>query len=73
MNLELPSEKYKKSYLEAVKEFLEKGEYLEREHLKIGLESDFSEHIQSIRDKINIEKVKEGKVPETIYWLIDNE
>ena len=70
MDLVLPSEKYKESYLEAEKEFQEAGENLEKE---LHSAKDFSEFVQKLEDKKDASKVREGRVQETIYWLVDNE
>ncbi|MGV8087143.1 MAG: GNAT family N-acetyltransferase [Candidatus Woesearchaeota archaeon] len=75
IRLELPNIKYKKTYLETVKEFLEKGsdnvatEHYFRKSLD-ELEHSFELFVQEYLDKRTRTPTKE-RVPSTQFWIID--
>lgn len=75
IRLELPNIKYKKTYLNAVKEFLEKGsdnestEHYFRKSLD-ELDNSFEAFVQEYLDKMNGIQT-EGRVPSTQFWIID--
>lgn len=76
IRLELPHIKYKKTYLEAVKEFQEQGEE------NISTEHYLKHNINELRKSFNLlvqEKIdnhnniqKEGWVQSTEFWIIDD-
>ena len=74
IRLELPSIKYKESYLKAVREIMEKGaenesnEHYLRRNIN-DLENNFEEFVQELKDKKI--KPKENRVPSTEFWIID--
>lgn len=73
MELVLPSEKYKESYIEAAKEFLAEGSGFGEVANNELLSGDFDSFISSAEKKREERKRNKGWVPETMYWLIDND
>lgn len=78
MELVLPSEIYKESFLEGVQEFKTAEPFSSRyTHYKnMSLEkarSDFPAYLAHERDKALGKNLPEGFVPQTNYWLIDND
>lgn len=73
MELALPSEKYKESYLEAAREFFAEGVSFGREANEALIRGDFESFIKASENKKEEVKRKKGWVPETTYWLVDNE
>ena len=74
IKLELPNIKYKKSYINAVKEIKEKGPDNESNehyltHSLEKLETNFEEFVQELKNKIT--KPKENRVPSTQFWIRD--
>ena len=74
MLLVQPQEKYKDSFLEAINEFKSKdlhGRYkdLDTEYIK----NDFSTYITNLDLESKGINLAEGRVPQTTYWLIDND
>ena len=74
MKLVIPSQKYKKSYLAAEREFFKVGEIkaIERPYYEMMVK-DFSSFLldeENQRKGINLRK---GRVSQTRYWLIDEE
>lgn len=76
MRLVQPSIQYKDSFLNAVKEY--QNEVLDdrRDYLELNideLQSDFSSYIERVLSESEGKNVPEGYVPQTTYWLIDND
>lgn len=69
MELVEPSEKYRQSYLEALKEFHSEGWNLEFRYNEIA--SDFEKFTKSLRDKKNERTA--SRVPETYLWAVEAE
>lgn len=74
MKLTLPSQKYKKSYIAAEKEFFKAGEVKRAElpyyHAMIENFDAFLQDEENQRKGINLRK---GRVPQTRWWLIDGD
>jgi len=69
----LPSTKYKKSFLEAVREF-KKENNLYVLSVDISVEKitkNFPEYVEQIRNLAKGIHLTKGYVPETVYWLVD--
>lgn len=78
MELVIPSEKYKDSYIEAVREFqasAEAGHRGERyTELSVQeLEANFDTYVDRERSHSLGRNLPEGYVPETTYWLVDGD
>lgn len=72
MKLILPSEEYKESFIEAVKEYRAEGD-MHRYDLDINfLENNFAKYVSQILAQANGESLPEGYVPQTTFWLVDN-
>lgn len=69
----LPSKKYKKSFLEAVKEFRKENNwYVLSVDIPIDeVNKNFSAYVQRIRNLSKGIGLAKGYVPETVYWLVD--
>ncbi len=65
-----PSEKFKESFIENVKEFQAEDRHLE-ENLE-ELIKDFGNRVQDLLDETDPSKLKPGRVPMTVLWLVDN-
>ncbi len=76
--LQLPSEEYKDSFLEALAEYQytpleESVDRLDLYNLKVDyLQQDFGTFVAKLRSQAHGENLPEGYVPMTQYWLIDN-
>jgi predicted acetyltransferase len=68
--LVLPSSRYKTSYLEALREFQREGRYNYHDVDKLQL--DFQPHVEEERQCIHDENIMAYRVPETIFWLVDD-
>lgn len=69
MQLILPSKTYKKSFLDALKEFHAEGYELAYDAKKI--DTDFDGFVRNIHDRIaGIDPTQ--KVPDTLFWLVDH-
>lgn len=66
-----PSIKYKRSYLEALKEFHNEGRNQDQNYEKIS--SDFSGFLKNFQDQVNGKNLSKGMVPESNFWLVDIE
>lgn len=67
--LNKPSLEYKESYLEAVLEFQSEGRYTD---LQVdALEKNFQSYITKLEQESAGEQLAPGRVPQTVYWLID--
>ena len=65
-----PSVTYKDSFIQAVREFQAEGRRL---HYDLNsLIADFGAFVQGLYDKKDRAKLKPGIVPETDFWLIDD-
>jgi predicted acetyltransferase len=80
MKLVLPSSEYKDSFIEAVKEYQADTEhplsYREdsyRTFVISELEDDFDAYVQKRLSQSSGENLPPGYVPQTDYWLVDNE
>src|SRR3989338_3167068 len=70
MELINPSSQYKDSFLAALKEHQVEGRYMEWDYEK--LDNDFDSFVQIFKDEAQGKNLKPGYVPETTFWLIDN-
>lgn len=76
MNPELvfPSEKYKESFLEALAEETNETSRLEGPKERGDLaRSDFSAFLKLLEDERNGINLKEERVPQTAYWLVEGD
>jgi len=64
-----PSALYKDSYMKGLKEFHCEGRNLQYDFEKINV--SFNEFVQELLDREDENKLKEGRVKESIFWLID--
>jgi len=77
IRLELPHTRYKQTYLEAVKEFIEKGsdnestDHYFRKSLD-ELDKFFEDFVQEKIDSHNGKVRQDGHVPATQFWIIDD-
>jgi predicted acetyltransferase len=66
-----PSERYQGSYLEALQEFQAEGR-----HLEFSLEevtAHFGDFVQHLREQADLARIKPGRVPHWVFWLIDGD
>lgn len=66
-----PSEQYKDSYLEAIREFQAEGRHLNDD--LASLNANFAGFVQQQLEQIDRSKLPPGYVPASIYWLIDDD
>ena len=69
MELVRPSTVYRMSYLEAVREFQEEGEFMDVDIE--GPEDDFEVFVTRLNERPLGKHLKPGYVPETLLWLVD--
>lgn len=71
--LQLPSAKYKDSFLAAIKEYqaedLPNYRNLPLEEMK----ADFEGYVEKIRSEANGKNLPAGYVPHTVFWLVDGD
>lgn len=76
MELMLPSTKFKESFIKAVEEYhaVHSDDRRDIYKLKIKeLQSDFPAYISKLLSKSEGKNLPEGYVPQTTYWLVDND
>lgn len=76
MQLVLPSLKYKDSFIQAVHEYhsVDSDDRRDIYELKVDeLENNFASYIEKLHSQSKGENLPEGYVPQTTYWLIDND
>jgi predicted acetyltransferase len=78
MELLTPSERYKDSFIGAVKEFQAKAETNDRSKRYVELsvqelEKDFDTYVQREKGRSLGQDLPTGYVPETTYWLVDGD
>ena len=66
-----PSERYKDSYLEAIREFQAEGRHVNDD--VTSLNANFAAFVQSLRKRTDRNTLPPELVPESIYWLIDDD
>lgn len=66
-----PDVKYKRSYLEALHEFHLEGRHLDEDYGQVS--SNFERYVEVQRDRADETKIPHGWVPESYFWLIDND
>jgi predicted acetyltransferase len=71
MKLEYPSIQYKESYIEAAKEFQKERRYLDV--IIDDIENDFQKFADKFQDEADGKNLKEGRVPQTTFWAIEND
>lgn len=76
MELQVPSERYKNSFIAAVKEFQENTEidYRGKRYTELSvseLEKDFGTYVKKEKSHSHGQNLPKGYVPETTYWLVD--
>ncbi len=67
--LTAPSEKYRGSYLAALREFQAEGRNLSPSFEEVT--TDFQSFVQHLLDRADRSKLKPGRVPSTEFWLIE--
>ena len=76
LKLVSPSNKYKKSFLEAVEEYKkdkERGRYPATLNMEEMTEEKFNGYVKRKLDHSKGIDIKEGRVPDTEYWLVDDD
>lgn len=76
MKLLLPSVQYKDSFIEAVKEYQSQQQTDRVDIYEINiqdLQQDFSSFISKLLAQSEGNNLPEGYVPQTTYWLVDND
>lgn len=71
MKLILPSPAYEKSYLEALEEA--KFETQDTQLQRPKFNQTFTEFVDALLDEIEGQNLQPGRVPATMWWLIDND
>ena len=66
-----PSERYQESYLEALREFQAEGRPLELSLTEVA--ASFGDFVQHLREQADPAKLKLGRVPNWVFWLIDGD
>jgi predicted acetyltransferase len=66
-----PSEAYRDSYLAALAEFHQEGRY--REVDPVALAADFGAFARRLRSWSDPAQTPPGRVPETIFWLVEGQ
>ena len=66
-----PDVKYQQSYLAALNEFHLEGRHLDENFTDVKV--NFARFVQVQRDRAVVERIPQGWVPETYFWLIDND
>lgn len=69
--LSLPDVRFKESYLAGLREYQEEGRYLEDSVEEA--EKDFSAYVEKEKGKAHGEHLPAGFVPETRFWLVDDD
>ncbi len=75
MQLILPSTEYKESFIQALKEYQSDRSNDRMDILELNsetLEHDFSSYVTKLVSESKGENLPEGYVPQTTYWLVDN-
>ncbi len=68
LELVLPSEKYKESFLNVFNEYT--GDEI-KDHFNLSkFDPDFSKFLENLKNEREGKYLKEGYVPQTIYWLV---
>lgn len=76
MQLVLPSEKYKESFLEALQEYhqTESDDRLDIYELSVkNLQMHFGKYIKQLLEESEGKHLPKGYVPQTAYWLVDGD
>lgn len=76
LKLILPSNKYKKSFLEAAEEYKkdqEKGRYPAILNMEEMTKDKFEDYVKRKLDQSKGINIPKGRVPDTEYWLVDND
>lgn len=74
LKLVLPSDNYKKTFLEAAEEYKkdrERGLYPATLNMEKMTENEFDGYVKRRLDQSKGINIKEGRVPATEYWLVD--
>jgi predicted acetyltransferase len=66
-----PSEEYKKSYIEAYREFHAEGRWLNKSIR--DLQADFGGYVRSMLARADRATQEPNLVPETFYWLVEGD
>ncbi len=64
-----PSDRYQEGYLEALQEFQAEGRHLDL--LLEEVAAHFGDFVQHLREQADRAKLKPGRVPNWVFWLID--
>src|SRR3989344_127601 len=77
MELILPNEKYKKSFIESIEEFKrERPKDEDYAGMNISniddLEKNFSRYLEKIKSQAEGKNLKPGYIPHTVFWIVDN-
>ncbi len=66
-----PAVEYQDSYLSALEEYHQEGRHLDQNAKEIG--EDFSAFVEKLKDGSKGLNLKPGYVPQTTYWLVDQD
>lgn len=66
-----PSVDYRKSYLQAMREFQSEGRYITYNLRRIG--EHFDDYVRQLYKQEEHDSTTPGRVPNTEFWLIDNQ
>src|SRR3990167_10201911 len=76
LKLVLPTNKYKKSFLEAAEEYRkdwERGQYSATLNMEEMTKEKFSDYVKRKLNQSKGINISKGRVPATEYWLIDGD
>lgn len=76
MKLVAPHNMYKQSFIAAVREYQAENQQARSDVYELNvteLEKDFNSYITLLEDNANGKQLPEGYVPQTTFWLIDND
>ena len=66
-----PSERYEESFLEALREARDQSEVPHRDYEELS--KDFNRFVRGLLDKEDRSRVGPGRVPESVYWLVEGD
>ena len=66
-----PAERYRESFLEALREFQAEGRHLDLDAARLA--ADFGGFVRGLRAEADRATLPPGRVPQTTYWLIDGD
>jgi predicted acetyltransferase len=72
MKLEFPEKKYEKQYLEMIQEFLDNKETIIPMAMPLKEWETYDQFLQRIQNSSKGKNLKPGRVPNTLYFLVDD-